>query len=112
MTAIATEPQTDLYFEAHVTVEPVSDHRFKEFEALCKPHQFRVAELFMRKRKDGNLLRSPYDSFCTGRSGNYSDLYTRMQQVVKACQEAGIKVWRYKIENTLLDVRISNESGL
>lgn len=91
-------PQTHLYFEAHVTVEPGKEAGLME---ICKPVAFRVAELYMK-----NNVRHDKDSFCTGRGKDYIDLYDRMMHVVQECLKAGITVWRYKIENTLLDVRI------
>lgn len=99
-------PTTELYFECHVTIEPVFDEHLDIFKAICRKWGFRVAELLMKKRKDDTAERSQYDTFCTGRGKDYEDLHVRMMCVVCDSQAAGLKVWRYKIENTLIDVRL------
>jgi hypothetical protein len=96
---------TELYFEAHVTIEPVFEERLEQFKAICKRHGFRAAELLMKKRKEDTVERSKYDTFCTGRGKHYDDLLQRTLAVVSDAAEAGLSVWRYKIENTLIDVR-------
>lgn len=105
-------PDSDLYFEAHVTVEPLFEERLEQFRELAQKHQFRVAELLMKKRPEDTPERSQHDSFCTGRSKNYRDLSNRMQDLVVALQQAGIQVWRYKVEETVLDSAISDELEL
>ena len=99
-------PTTELYFESHVTIEPVFDRRLDTFKFICMNYGFRVAELLMKKRPDDTPERSQFDTFCTGRSKFYDDLHLRMVNLVKALQENDFQVWRYKIENTLLDVRL------
>lgn len=96
-----------LYFEAHVTVEPQVDDA--QFKRICAAHSFRVAELLMKKRAADTPERSQYDSFCTGRGDSLIDLRDRMLAVVQACSDSGIKVWRYKLESTLLDVRLGED---
>ncbi len=93
------------YYEAHVTVDPVFDDRLKRFEQIAKLHGFRVANLLMQKRKVDTPERSVNDSFCTGRSISYSDIKDRMLALLEALREDGFRVWRYKIESTLLDSR-------
>lgn len=98
---------TDLYFEAHITIEPVLRRRQRRrLEQLLKPYGFRLAKLLMRKRLRATSRRSRDDTFCTGRSVIYRDLEARTHNCVEALQDAGFAVWRYKIENTLVDVRI------
>ncbi len=93
------------YYEAHITIEPVFEERLKEFKEVSGKFDFRVAELLMRKRTEDVPERSSNDSFCTGRSISYSDIKTRMLNLVKNLRDSGFKVWRYKIESTLLDSR-------
>lgn len=97
---------TNLYFEAHVTIEPVFDDRYAQFVEITKKFQFRAAELLMKKRSEDTPIRSMYDTFCTGRSSSYEDLHNRLFELTATLRAANFKVWRYKIENTLLDVRI------
>jgi hypothetical protein len=96
---------TDLYFEAHITIEPVFGERLDQFKSLCATKGFRVAELLMKRRKEDKPERSQYDTFATGRSKDYTDLLTRTLDIANTANALGISVWRYKIENTLLDVR-------
>lgn len=92
---------TELYFETHITIDPVEDHREAELKKLVTVFGFRLAELFMKKGG-----RSRLDSFMTTRGSNYDDVYMRTLRCVNALINAEYKVRRYKIENTLLDVRL------
>lgn len=89
---------TPLYYEAHVTVEPLDGDALDRFRATCAEYDFRVADLFMRSGK-----RSDVDSFCTGRHVDYGVLALRMFDLVSSLKRAGVKVWRWKIESALLD---------
>lgn len=93
------------YYEAHVTVEPVFEDRLERFKVVCHDYKFRVANLLMQKRREDTEERSKNDSFCTGRGISYTDIKTRMLSLVDRLQKEGFKVWRYKIESTLLDSR-------
>jgi len=93
------------YYEAHVTVEPVFEERLEEFKIICHDYKFRVANLLMQKRSADTEERSKNDSFCTGRGISYTDIRKRMLILVDRLEKEGFKVWRYKIESTLLDSR-------
>jgi hypothetical protein len=93
------------YYEAHVTVEPVFEEQLEHFKIICHDYKFRVASLLMQKRKSDTEERSKNDSFCTGRGISYTDIRTRMLSLVERLEKEGFKVWRYKIESTLLDSR-------
>lgn len=93
------------YYEAHVTVEPVYETDLERFKVICHDYKFRVANLLMQKRKGDTEERSKNDSFCTGRGISYTDIEKRMLALVERLQKEGFKVWRYKIESTLLDSR-------
>lgn len=93
------------YYEAHVTVEPVFDSDLERFKVICHDYKFRVANLLMQKRKEDTEERSKNDSFCTGRGISYTDIERRMMALVERLEKEGFKVWRYKIESTLLDSR-------
>jgi hypothetical protein len=109
---MANEPTTELYFEAHVTIEPVFGERLELFKTICRAHLFRPAELLMKKRQADTAKRSRYDTFCTARSGSYADIVERTTCVVGLLRKAGFTVWRFKIENTLIDVRCKPEEQL
>lgn len=93
------------YYEAHVTVEPVFEDRLELFKVICHDYKFRVASLLMQKRKGDTEERSKNDSFCTGRGISYTDTKRRMLALVARLEKEGFKVWRYKIESTLMDSR-------
>ncbi len=104
-TKIENRRQSRHYYEAHVTVEPIFGRNFEKFKNICAEFGFHVATLLMQKRRKDTPKRSQHDSFCTGRGISYTDIETRMLRLVVKLQSAGFKVWRYKIESTLLDSR-------
>lgn len=99
-------PRTKLYFEAHVTIEPVYDDRLDRVTEIARTYGFRVADLLMKKRATDTPTRSTCDTFTTGRSTSYKALHARTIALVAALTTSGYDVWRYKIENTLIDVRL------
>lgn len=99
---------TDLYFEAHVTTDPVPDDQTDLLARIARDHSFRVAALYMKK---GTGLRSRLDDFMTTRCTNYEAILGRCHGVVAALTNAGIPVRRWKIENTLLDVHLKPETA-
>lgn len=98
------------YYEAHVTVEPVFDDKLERFKTICHDYKFHVASLLMQKRKEDTEERSKNDSFCTGRGISFTDIETRMYELVRRLQKEGFIVWRYKIESTLLDSRYDDSN--
>lgn len=94
---------TDLYFEAHVTIDPVaSDNEEWHIATLASEQGFRVAEFLYKK---SGRVANP-DSFMTTRSKDWLDIVARTTMLVSRLIEYGYTVRRYKIENTLLDVRL------
>lgn len=131
--------ETELYFEAHVTIAPVfeyddiecnncglclieRDHAVSgcpgpnsdldKVKQISQEFGFSVADLLMQKRSIDSPERSRCDTFTTGHSKSYEDIYTRMVGLIKSLQNAGFKVWRYKIEDTVLDSRMRDLLGL
>lgn len=100
---------TDLYFECHITVEPVFGERLDHLKNIVSKYDFRVAELLMKKRSSDTEFRSCYDTFCTGTSTLYDVLLARTQGVINELEAEKFQIWRYKIENTLLDVHIKKK---
>lgn len=97
---------TDLYFESHVTIEPLFDERLDAFKELCRSWGFHVADLLMKKRDKDTAERSRFDTFATTRGRYFEDIQRQTMCLVESAQLAGFIVWRYKIENTLVDVRL------
>ncbi len=101
-----------MYFEAHVTIEPVFEERLEEVKLLSQAKGFKVATLLMQKRKEDTPELSKYDTFTTGHSTDYFDLEDRTYNLVTSLQNSKFKVLRYKIEECMLDSRIEDKWGL
>jgi len=96
-----------LNYEAHITIEPIfDDEKRQNLNQILLSNGFRLAELLMKKRTDDTPERSQYDSFCTARSDSALELHDRTRACVKTLQDKGFTVYRYKLEETLIDVRI------
>lgn len=94
-----------LYYECHVTIEPVFDAGLDHFTEICKQHGFRPAKLLMQKRSIDTPVRSNKDTFCTGAGKDLDTLRDAMYALVKELSKNSFHVWRYKIEAVILDVR-------
>lgn len=101
-----------LYYEAHITIEPVFDAARDRAAEIAKASGFKLAHLLMQKRKDDTAERSKHDTFMTGHGKAYHDLCGRLVICVHSLHAAGFKVWRYKIEDTLIDSRTQDVLGL
>ena len=90
---------TRLYYEAHVTIDPVFGERYAHCAAVGAFAGFRLAELFMLK--DG----SPHtgDTFMTCRTKDLDAIKSRTLSVVQQLERDGFHVRRWKIEEALLD---------
>lgn len=95
-----------LYYESHITVEPVFNERLAEMKAICEPFRFRVADLLMKKRPEDTATRSAFDTFCTGRGQSGVELSARMTGLVRQLEASGFTVWRYKLEAALIDTKV------
>lgn len=104
MNLILPEP---LYYESHITIEPVFDERLELFSLLCSKHRFKPAKLLFQKREHDTPERSTKDSFCTGHGKDYDGLKQRMELLVKDLKENNFKIWRQKIESVLYDFKMS-----
>ncbi len=104
--------EATLYYEAHITIEPVFDKRRELAAQMAVNGGFRLADLLMKKRESDTEERSSKDTFMTGHSKSYTNIATRTLMMVKQLKAAGFKVWRYKIEDTLMDSRSHDVWGL
>lgn len=96
-----TKHTTELYFEAHITIEPIEDSVLrKRVVELGNAHGFRLATFLMKK--EGPVP----DDFFSARGPHYESLEEMVYSMVQYLGECGVTVKRYKIENTLLDVRL------
>jgi hypothetical protein len=87
-------------FECHLTTEPVFDERLEELKHLCaeSPVPFKVAKLYMQHHE---LSRK--DTFMTAHHEQRYVLQTAMCELIHKLKTAGFKIWRYKIEEILVD---------
>lgn len=97
--------RTRLYYECHVTIDPVFDERLEEAGRLAKSYGFRIASLLMQKRKDDTPERSKYDTFMTAHDKQFGPLMDRARQLAGALILAGFRVHRVKIEDTVFDTK-------
>lgn len=98
-----------LYYECHITIDPVFGERLEAFAALCQAERFRPAKLLMQKAREATPLVSDKDTFATGHGREYDDIEARMRRVVAAANAAGFRTRRYTIEAVVLDERMPNE---
>lgn len=101
-----------LYFEAHITIDPVFDAARRQAEMLGEIYNFRMAKLILRKREADQERPHEDDSFFTGRAKDSDELIVRTAGLVKALRMSGFVVRRYKIEDTILDSRVEDELEL
>jgi hypothetical protein len=101
-----------IYHEIHVTIEPQFEDRLVIVQSLAKQFGFKVADLLMQKRKKDTPERSKYDTFLTGHKLDLESAITSVKNVVNALEEQGFKVWRYKIEDVVIDSRKSDSLSL
>lgn len=99
-------------YESHITIEPVFDERLQKFERLCRIFHFKAANLLMKKREKDSLERSMYDTFATGHSSDLDELKGYMKWLIITLKNHNYKVWRYKIEEIILDSKASDELNL
>lgn len=92
-----------LYYESHVTIDPVNDFHRAELQKKVEAYGFRVAKLLMQKG-----VPFDEDMFMTARSADEDDITVRTIGVVRALRAADYKVRRYKIELTVVDSKIKD----
>lgn len=98
-----------MYYESHVTIEPVFDEKLEFATNIALRNGFKIANLLMQKREADTPERSKYDTFMTGHSVSGTVLSVRTRELVNELKECGFKVWRYKIEHVVLDSRTKDE---
>lgn len=98
-----------LYLESHITLEPVFNEDLDTVKEIVHTYGFKVADLLMQKRLEDKPERSKFDTFCTSRGKEWDKIHSNTIQCVDELLLRGFKVWRYKIEDTLLDIRLSEQ---
>jgi hypothetical protein len=96
---------TKLYYEAHVTIDPVFDIDRERAAIIAGYHKFKLANLIMRKREADEETPAQDDTFMTGHGKDLYDIKSRTKNLILTLQQFNFKVRRYKIEDTILDSR-------
>jgi hypothetical protein len=98
-----TDTHATLYYEAHITIEPVIGMHLDDARRIAADGRFKVAD---------TLERSANDTFMTGHGTSLNEIKERTRDVVRTLIAEGFQVWRYKIEYTILDSRTNDVFGL
>ena len=99
-------------YEIHITIEPVFDDELKLLNRVAESYNYKVADLLFQKREEDTPERSSKDSFLTGHGGDYNVVCKTLRLLIRDLKTYGYKVWRYKIEEILLDSRVDDTLGL
>lgn len=63
----------------------------------------------MKKREQDTEQRSTNDTFLTGHGKDYDDIVNRTRLMAGSLTSNEFKIYRYKIEDTLVDSRYSDD---
>lgn len=96
-------------YETHITIEPVTGDRLTLAQDIALLHGFKVADLYMAKRLEDTPERSKFDTFMTGHAKEFDHSVGRMTGLCRQLKENGFKVWRYKIEQIVIDSKHSDD---
>lgn len=97
-----------LYYESHITIDPVFDARRDMAAQIASQFGFRLAKLIMRKHEADEEQPSQDDTFMTGHSQDMMDIAMRTRNCVQRLNLEGFVVRRYKIEDTVVDSRTND----
>lgn len=107
---VSTMSSPPIYYECHVTIEPVFDERRDLAEAIAEKYGFRLAKLLMQRNRNETPERSDKDTFMTATAKPTPEglelLSMQMGVMMVELEQQGFQVWRYKIEAALIDVRL------
>lgn len=100
------------YYECHITIAPVFENMLQTATNVGSMYGFKVAKLLMQKREADTPARSMYDTLMTSHHKDYDILQKRMIECIQHLQSFRFQVYRYKIEDILIDSRIEDNLGL
>lgn len=86
-----------LYYEAHVTIPPLTNAQIAEIDALCAARDWRRSTFVMEK--DGSIP----NAFVSMRSASRQDIIDRTASMVQQLVQLGYTVLRWKVEDTVVD---------
>lgn len=92
--------QSRLYYEAHLTIDPVFGESRERAETIAALNGFKLAKLLMQKGEESKV-----DTFMTAHARHWKDIHRRTKSCVEMLKHAGFTVRRAKIEDTLFDTK-------
>lgn len=101
-----------IYYEAHVTIEPIFDDRLTLAADIAKNHKFKIANLLMQKRQMDLPERSMYDTFMTAHGQSEEVIKDQILSLIEDLKKNDFKVWRYKIEDVIVDSKFNDILGV
>lgn len=106
------EKYQTLYYECHITTQPVFNEKLVILKSIASKHGFRVANLLVKKSSKEKEITHNLDSFCTTRTSTHDVILYRMKSMIQDIEQHDITVYRYKIEICILDSKITDELDL
>jgi hypothetical protein len=97
-----------LYYEAHVTIDPVFGELKERVALAAAKYNFKMAKLVIQHSPTHSEEHID-DAFLSTRGDNYEDVETRTTWLVLDLKGHEVTIRRYKIEATLLDSRAKDE---
>lgn len=97
-----------LYYECHITIDPIFEEERDKLQNLIKPYKFKLANLLMQKRKEDLPELSKYDSFMTAHDKTELGMFNNMKEILKVLKLHGYVIRRYKIEKIIIDSRTND----
>jgi hypothetical protein len=91
-----------LYYEAHITIDPILDTELSMVSIIASRHGFRVAKLLMARPERSEHRE---DAFMTARHQELSQIMRQTLGCFRELEQHGHRVRRWKIEDTILDSR-------
>lgn len=98
-----------MYYEVHVTIEPVFDEELYRITMLAKNYRFKVADLLMQKSVNSPAKPSTLDTFMTAHAKTYDEAYELMENLSENLE---VKILRKKIEHVVYDTRSTRTRSL
>lgn len=89
-----------LYFEGHITLEPVSGKELILLGVISTKYGMRISTFLLVKPDS-----STPDAFISLRNESYTSMVSILHEACKELESYGFKIKRVKIEDTLLDTK-------
>jgi len=88
-----------MYYECHVTIDPVYDKALEDVKIIASHANFKVAKFIMQK--DQNIQ----DTFMTSQDAEMSTMVKNLNKLLHELQGTAV-VRRYKIEHIIFDTKL------